>query len=274
MDENAVARTFRRAKPNLLHPPRDDSTVRFRAEWLKRSGETNSTRAARRVTSLRVPAAREPMSRTCRSAACARIAEITASPMPISSAEPTPSSQWFTASADDAANRAVRLPAGAAPSRTRAKPAVGAFSVTPRLFLILAVHCRTADETVNAPIDSGRSRARALLSGGRSVHHLTAARSAPSQRGGDERDPPVSPARVIRPAFVSTPLVEQQIAAQAEAHGLQQETGSRRRHSPTARRQATARPEEVADVAKFLLGSSGRAFTGTPVVMDLGWSAR
>ena len=33
-------------------------------------------------------------------------------------------------------------------------------------------------------------------------------------------------------------------------------------------------PEEVADVAALLLGPAGRNFTGVPVVMDLGWTAR
>ena len=33
-------------------------------------------------------------------------------------------------------------------------------------------------------------------------------------------------------------------------------------------------PEEVADVVAFLLGPAGRAFTGAPVTMDLGWTAR
>ena len=33
-------------------------------------------------------------------------------------------------------------------------------------------------------------------------------------------------------------------------------------------------PEEVADVAAFLLGPSGRAFSGAPTVLDLGWTAR
>jgi len=33
-------------------------------------------------------------------------------------------------------------------------------------------------------------------------------------------------------------------------------------------------PEEVAETAAFLLGPGGRAFTGAPVVMDLGWTAR
>ena len=33
-------------------------------------------------------------------------------------------------------------------------------------------------------------------------------------------------------------------------------------------------PSEVADTAAFLLGLSGRGFTGAPVVIDLGWTAR
>ena len=33
-------------------------------------------------------------------------------------------------------------------------------------------------------------------------------------------------------------------------------------------------PEEVAETAAFLVGPGGRAFTGAPVVMDLGWTAR
>ena len=33
-------------------------------------------------------------------------------------------------------------------------------------------------------------------------------------------------------------------------------------------------PDEVANVAAFLLGPGGRSFTGSPVVMDNGWIAR
>ena len=33
-------------------------------------------------------------------------------------------------------------------------------------------------------------------------------------------------------------------------------------------------PEEVADTVGFLMGPGGRAFSGAPVTMDLGWSAR
>jgi 3-hydroxybutyrate dehydrogenase len=33
-------------------------------------------------------------------------------------------------------------------------------------------------------------------------------------------------------------------------------------------------PEEVAAAAAFLLGPDGRAVTGTPFLMDLGWTSR
>jgi len=33
-------------------------------------------------------------------------------------------------------------------------------------------------------------------------------------------------------------------------------------------------PEEIGDVVAFLVGPAGRAFTGAPVTLDHGWSAR
>ena len=81
-------------------------------------------------------------------------------------------------------------------------------------------------------------------------------------------------ASAICPAFVRTPLVEQQLADQAEAHGLPEE---RVLEDVILQPHAVKRllePEEVAEVAALLLGPSGRAFTGAPIVMDLGWSAR
>jgi 3-hydroxybutyrate dehydrogenase len=33
-------------------------------------------------------------------------------------------------------------------------------------------------------------------------------------------------------------------------------------------------PSEVAEVVAFLAGPAGRAFTGVPVMMDQGWTAR
>ena len=81
-------------------------------------------------------------------------------------------------------------------------------------------------------------------------------------------------AAAICPAFVRTPLVEQQMAAQAQAHGLPEE---RILEDVILQPHAVKRllePEEVAEVAAFLLGPAGRSFTGAPLIMDLGWSAR
>ena len=76
------------------------------------------------------------------------------------------------------------------------------------------------------------------------------------------------------PAYVRTPLVEAQIQAQAAATGVAPE---RVLEDVLLAPQAVKRllePEEVAETAAFLLGPGGRAFTGAPVVMDLGWTAR
>jgi 3-hydroxybutyrate dehydrogenase len=80
-------------------------------------------------------------------------------------------------------------------------------------------------------------------------------------------------ASAICPAYVRTPLVEAQIADQARVHGVSED---RVLGEVILERQAVKRllePEEVADTAAFLLGPTGRGFTGAPVVIDLGWSA-
>jgi 3-hydroxybutyrate dehydrogenase len=81
-------------------------------------------------------------------------------------------------------------------------------------------------------------------------------------------------ASAVCPAYVRTPLVEAQIADQARAHDLPEE---RVLEDVILERQAVKRliePDEVAGVVSFLLGPGGRSFTGAPVVMDLGWTAR
>jgi 3-hydroxybutyrate dehydrogenase len=81
-------------------------------------------------------------------------------------------------------------------------------------------------------------------------------------------------ATAVCPAFTRTPLVEAQIADQARAHGVPEE---RVLEDVILAPQAVKRliePEEVASVVSFLLGPDGRAFSGAPVPMDLGWTAR
>jgi 3-hydroxybutyrate dehydrogenase len=81
-------------------------------------------------------------------------------------------------------------------------------------------------------------------------------------------------ATAVCPAFVRTPLVEAQIAAQAEAHGLPEERVLEEVILAPHAVKRLIEPEEVAATVEFLLGPGGRAFTGVPVTMDLGWTAR
>jgi 3-hydroxybutyrate dehydrogenase len=81
-------------------------------------------------------------------------------------------------------------------------------------------------------------------------------------------------ATAVCPAYVRTPLVENQIADQAKAHGMPEE---RVLEDVILAPQAVKRliePAEVADVVAFLLGPGGRSFSGAPVTFDHGWTAR
>jgi 3-hydroxybutyrate dehydrogenase len=81
-------------------------------------------------------------------------------------------------------------------------------------------------------------------------------------------------ATAVCPAFVRTPLVDAQIAAQAQAHGLAEERVLEDVILAPHAVKRLIEPEEVAATVEFLLGPGGRAFTGVPVTMDLGWTAR
>ena len=81
-------------------------------------------------------------------------------------------------------------------------------------------------------------------------------------------------ASAICPGYVRTAIVEAQIADQAAAHGIPEE---RVLEDVLLAPQAVKRllePSEVAGAAAWLLGPDGRSVTGSPLVMDLGWSAR
>jgi 3-hydroxybutyrate dehydrogenase len=81
-------------------------------------------------------------------------------------------------------------------------------------------------------------------------------------------------ATAVCPGFVRTPLVEKQIADQAKAHGLPEEEVLEKVIVAPHAVKRLIEPDEVAGLVAFLLGPGGRSFTGTPVTMDLGWSAR
>ncbi len=81
-------------------------------------------------------------------------------------------------------------------------------------------------------------------------------------------------ASAVCPGFVRTPLVENQVADQAKAHGMSEDEVLEKVILAPHAVKRLIEPDEVADVVAFLLGPGGKAFTGAPVTMDLGWSAR
>ena len=81
-------------------------------------------------------------------------------------------------------------------------------------------------------------------------------------------------ATALCPGYVRTALVESQIAGQALVHGLSEEQVLDEVLLAPQAVKRLIEPDEVADVAAFLLGPSGRAFTGVAVPMDNGWTAR
>ncbi|MBA2792916.1 MAG: SDR family oxidoreductase [Thermoleophilaceae bacterium] len=81
-------------------------------------------------------------------------------------------------------------------------------------------------------------------------------------------------ATAVCPAFVRTPLVEKQIADQAKAHGIPEDRVLEEVILAPHAVKRLIEPEEVANVVAFLIGPGGRSFTGSPVIMDQGWTAR
>ena len=78
----------------------------------------------------------------------------------------------------------------------------------------------------------------------------------------------------VCPGYVRTPLVERQIADQAKAHGLSEDDVLEQVILAPHAIKELIEPDEVAEVVAFLTGPAGRSFTGVPVTMDQGWTAR
>lgn len=78
----------------------------------------------------------------------------------------------------------------------------------------------------------------------------------------------------ICPAYVRTPLVDNQIADQAKTHGISAEEVVEKIMLKNSAVKKLIEPSSVAEVAKFLCSDAGSHFTGAIIPMDGGWTAR
>jgi 3-hydroxybutyrate dehydrogenase len=81
-------------------------------------------------------------------------------------------------------------------------------------------------------------------------------------------------ATALCPAYVRTPLVEAQIAAQAKAHNLSEDRVLEEVMLAPQAIKRLVEPEEVAEMAAFLVGPFGGSVTGVAIPMDMGWTAK
>lgn len=78
----------------------------------------------------------------------------------------------------------------------------------------------------------------------------------------------------VSPAYVNTPLVANQVAAQAENLGIGEERVIDEVMLGPAAVKRLIEPAEVAELVAYLCGDAAAAITGTSVKIDGGWTAR
>lgn len=78
----------------------------------------------------------------------------------------------------------------------------------------------------------------------------------------------------VNPGYVRTPLVDQQIADQAAAHGIGEDEVLRTVILASSPVKRLMEPDEVANAVAFLCGPGSDSITGSDLVMDGGWGAR
>jgi 3-hydroxybutyrate dehydrogenase len=81
-------------------------------------------------------------------------------------------------------------------------------------------------------------------------------------------------ANAVCPGYVRTPLVEKQIGDQARAHGLPEDEVLEKVILQPHAVKELIEPSEVAGVVAFLASPQGKMFTGAPITLDQGWTAR
>ncbi|NMR19109.1 3-hydroxybutyrate dehydrogenase [Cellulomonas fimi] len=78
----------------------------------------------------------------------------------------------------------------------------------------------------------------------------------------------------VNPAYVRTPLVEKQIEAQAQAHGIEPDDVVSTVMLGRVAVKRLIEPWEVADMVAFLCGPASASVSGASFAMDGGWTAQ
>jgi 3-hydroxybutyrate dehydrogenase len=78
----------------------------------------------------------------------------------------------------------------------------------------------------------------------------------------------------VCPAYVRTPLVDAQIAAQAQANGISEQEVIEKIMLQPMPKKTFITIEEVAGTVEFLVSPAARNITGQTIVLDGGWTAR
>ena len=76
------------------------------------------------------------------------------------------------------------------------------------------------------------------------------------------------------PAYVKTPLVEQQISAQATENNMSEEDVINKIMLEPMPKKAFIEIDELAETANFLMSSAAKNITGQTIILDGGWTAR
>jgi 3-hydroxybutyrate dehydrogenase len=79
---------------------------------------------------------------------------------------------------------------------------------------------------------------------------------------------------VLCPSYVRTPLVENQIADQAEVHGIPEDEVIEKIMLKSASVKKLIEPKDIADLVVYLCSDRGAAITGACWTIDCGWTAQ